>query len=197
MLPIVIYHGAAKWTATNELSELLAPPPGLERWALAGEFRLIDLGALEDGDLRGDALGRASLLGMKYIRRNQLTDRLPEILRLIRSLIAEPRGLECLRLVLNYVMRATDRIERPVLQELVVQTFPDLPNAMPTIAEELIAEGRQQGIEQGIDRGTLIGQVQLLEEMNGRPATETSMLAQSDTDALKARISELRRRLQG
>ncbi len=63
---------------------------------------LIDLSQYSDSQLRGNALFNAVLLMLKYFGSDELSDRLPGIVRLLVQIIDEPRGLECLKALLVY-----------------------------------------------------------------------------------------------
>ena len=63
----------------------------------------IDLSQYSDSQLRGNALFNAVLLMLKYIGSDELSDRLPGIVRLLMQIIDEPRGLECLKAVLVFL----------------------------------------------------------------------------------------------
>ena len=52
MLPIVLYNGRPRWTAAQDIADLLSPAPkGLERYAPRLRYFLIDEGRYADSDL--------------------------------------------------------------------------------------------------------------------------------------------------
>ena len=97
---------------------------------------------------------------LKYIASDELSDRLPGIIRLLVQIIDEPRGLECLKAVLVYLTNATDKISHEQLTATVVQAFKSVnkerESPMPTIAETLIQQGMEKGMEKGLRAGIRI-----------------------------------------
>lgn len=201
VLPLVIYHGTRPWNAATDVSDLVSVPDGMDVWSMRSPYLLYDLSGVADDTIRGAALTQASLLLLKYIDREELPERLPKILTLIASLMSEPRGLECLRLVLNYVAAGSDRVDRETLRRTFIETIPSdtKTTPMPTIAEEWMAEGHQkglekgleQGLEQGLEIGELVGQVRALERAAGLAVTDSEVLRDWEPERLRTRIDKL------
>jgi predicted transposase/invertase (TIGR01784 family) len=61
--------------------------------------------------------------------------------------------------------------------------------------EEALAEGLAKGREEGAAQGTLIGKIQILQEIVGDSVTTTDVLLQGSADELSKRLSELQERL--
>ena len=97
------------------------------------------------------------LLTLKYIFRDELGERLPGILGLLRELEAGSSGLDFIRSLLQYLAQVveTDRLSETEFRRAVTQALSGGGNLMMTIAEQW----EQQGIETG-EAKALLRQVQ-------------------------------------
>ena len=76
------------------------------------------------------------------------------------------------------------------IEEMLLGKLPDIRNTRS--GQDLIAIGIEQGREEGIDQGKLVGQVQLLESLcNSKPTMETQLRSMS-VEQLNSRLNELR-----
>ena len=110
-----------------------------------------------DEELSGGVLLQVSLLVMKYIFRDELPERIPGILGLLKDLPQQQSGLDYLHTVLRYLSRGTNKLSRTELNHAVQQTFARGEAIMSTIADEWIREGEQKGLLQGISQGITQG----------------------------------------
>jgi len=151
---------------------------------------LLDLSQCNDDELRGKSLFGAYLCLLKYIQRDELAERLPELLRLFRQILPPATALESLETILRYVTSSTDRVSRDELMTAVTLALKDEGDSlMPTIAEQWKQEGIEQGREEGRDlgreEGKLIGRIRTLEEILRRPLTSEESLASRGLDQLR------------
>ncbi len=162
ILPVVLFNGSSRWGAATELRELFDLSP--EMLAAAREhlpgfrFVLDDLSALPDDALRAramDALPKLVLLALKHDG-GDLADRLGGWVELIRDVLAAPNGAEALARVLRYTVEVTERGSLDQLRKTLVPALgPKVEEAVMTIAQQLIEQGRQEGRQEG-QRGTLL-----------------------------------------
>lgn len=112
IVPVVFYHGAARWTAKRQFAETVADVALLQRYVPICEYHLVDLSAYPDEALRGAVILQVALLTLKYIFRDELGARLPGILGLLRELEEGSSGLDFIRSLLRYLAQAvgTDRL---------------------------------------------------------------------------------------
>ena len=124
------------------------------------------------------------MLLLKYIQRDELPERLPDILALFRELSEPSTALERFEAVLRYLMSGTDRISRDQLRDIVIHTLQSPGESlMPTIAEQLRQEGREEG--------ELIGQIRTLEGILGRELSSRETLSALPREELKRMADEL------
>jgi len=154
IVPLILYHGAKSWNTARTMKEVVQCPESFQRYVPDFETQLYDLSDYSDEELKGTAFVHAALLLLKYIRRDELPDRLPEILELYAKLSNELGGLECLKTVLIYLTSGSDRIGSEYLTQVVHKTLEDQgEQLMPTIAQQWITEGIEKGIEKGREEG--------------------------------------------
>jgi len=79
------------------------------------------------------------------------------------AVIAAPHGLEALALVMRYILLVNDHVDREALHALVErQVGTEAKDAIVTVGERLIEQGRLQGLEQGVQRGSQQGKREML-----------------------------------
>lgn len=155
ILPLVLYHGQTEWEFGLDFASLIdTPTPAYQKYAVDFNYLLWDLSKIPDEDLKSHVLLGAFLLSLKHIRDSNFHTRLPEILDLMADLYAsEKSGLEDLRSLLIYILRASDGVDG----KEVIRYIEDNPVAkekiMPTAAEIITKEARRQAEEKGIQQG--------------------------------------------
>ncbi|MEA3338393.1 MAG: Rpn family recombination-promoting nuclease/putative transposase [Chloroflexota bacterium] len=154
VIPVVVYHGAAIWRVGLDFADLFEGPEELLTYWPKFSYDLCDLSTYSDDDIRGEITLRVGLLLLKHIFRDDLEERLPDILMLLRELSEQATGLEYLKTILRYVARGTDKVTREGLHRAVEAALAEEGSvAMNTLAERWTQEGLQQGIQQGMQQG--------------------------------------------
>ncbi|NCC36219.1 MAG: Rpn family recombination-promoting nuclease/putative transposase [Chloroflexia bacterium] len=157
MVPIVVYHGTARWDIATDFQGLFELPAALQRYTPSFHYHFSDLSAYRDEDLKATAWLGAGLLALKYIARPELRERLPEVIALWYSLDDEASGLSHVETLLRYLVAAGKHVKFQDVIDAAVATIPLGGALMSTIAEELIEQGVQKGLQQGEQRGELKG----------------------------------------
>ena len=166
ILPVVVYHGAEPWNVAGGFLDLLGIEISDPLAAYQPHFQhhLCDLSQYDDADLKGDVMLQAALLTMKYIFREELHDRLPDILALTAELFERETGLQYVEALLRYLTAGTDRLDAQDLTRAVAQALPEEGGTlMPTIAEQWIQRGREEGMQRGREQGLRDGLALALE----------------------------------
>ncbi|MEW6365168.1 MAG: Rpn family recombination-promoting nuclease/putative transposase [Acidobacteriota bacterium] len=165
IVPVVLYHGEARWKVATNLHGLIRPQEELKRFVPEYQYCLCDLSGIDDGLLKRQATLALALLVLKYMHRDDLRDKLPDIMSLARQLSKERTGLEKLATILRYLSQATDKITREDLRSVVeAASWPEGAEMSKTIAEEWIEEGRAEGLQQGMQQGMQQGLQQGVEQ---------------------------------
>jgi predicted transposase/invertase (TIGR01784 family) len=154
ILPLVIYHGKARWRIVRSFSGLIEVLEVFKPYLPELTYLLTDLSHLSDEEIKGEVILHMGLWVLKHIFRGELPKQLPRLMELLPDLIAQPGGLEFLEIMLRYLSTAAPQLEEDDLRRAVVQALPEGERIMATIAEKWV----QQGLEQG-ERQVLLRQV--------------------------------------
>jgi hypothetical protein len=157
MLPIVVYHGIDRWNVSTDFQGLFDLPPALQPYTPTFHYHLSDLSAYHDENLKATARLGVGLLTLKYILRPELRERLPAVTALWYSLHEQPSGLDYLQALLRYIVAAGKHVTLQDVLEATISTIPLGGALMSTIAEELIEQGEQLGLQKGLQQGEQLG----------------------------------------
>jgi predicted transposase/invertase (TIGR01784 family) len=157
IIPIVLYHGEAPWSESLSFEDLLDVPadlrPAIEHHLVRFTYVLYDLAKISDDELRKGAmseLGKLVLMCFKHAR--TAVDFLEVFTRwadVAREVMAAPNGLQALVPVMRYILEVNPRIPRSTLATLAEREIgPEAKEAVMTAGQQLIEQGRQQGVEQ-------------------------------------------------
>ena len=167
VIPVVVYHGESGWRYGTSLQAIVSYPESFLRFLPDFQYVLWDASAYSDDEIHGTVMLQVALLLFRHIFRDDLRDRLPGILALLRDLVTRRTGWDFLETVIRYLLSAApnDRLSRDDVQEAVTNTIPHIGGEiMMTIADTLIEEGYEKGIEHGIERGVERGALQTARE---------------------------------
>lgn len=158
VLPLLIYHGKDSWPLEDQFTAVYpAVPDSLAPYLLNFQFIVTDFSLMSDHELRGQAMNRVVYLLFKYIFSEELSDRLPEILGLLRD-IRQRSAFEFFISVLKYVASAAHHIDEATLERVVVEALPETgERLMTTLAEQWFKQGVDEGLQQGMQQGVQQG----------------------------------------
>lgn len=152
VLPVLICHGRSAWNIPADFRSLLPECPEFASYIPDFRYVICDISSYSDDEIKGMVMLRVAMLVMKYIFRDDLAERLPEILGLMRDLVQKRSGLEFLETIMIYLSRGTDRLSEQELGESVRKAFSDEGGEiMPTLAEKWKNEGNLEGLLEGIE----------------------------------------------
>jgi predicted transposase/invertase (TIGR01784 family) len=157
IVPVVIYHGQARWRVSPHFGGLFDAPEALASFVPDYYYWLCDLSRYSDEEIRGEVILRVGLLLLKYVFRDEMRDRYREILALLQGLSDSRTALAYLETVLRYLSQATKKISGEELREAVEEIFPEGGALMATIAREWLEQGIQRGRLEGLQEGRLEG----------------------------------------
>jgi predicted transposase/invertase (TIGR01784 family) len=162
VLPIVLYNGAARWTAPENVSELIPAAPGVvAQFKPSMKYLLIDEGGYADSELASLQNLVAAIFRLEQpATRETITDAIQSMHRWIND---QPQ----LRRTLIAWIRATFLRRNPYTAELAhVDTLEELSMSwnerMAQWAEADKAEGRQEGRQEGREDGVRLGSARAL-----------------------------------
>jgi predicted transposase/invertase (TIGR01784 family) len=161
VLPVVLHHSDTGWTRAAQFRELfdseLLAEPEIARLVPRFEFVLDDLSHLTDEALRQRALDQVSSLTLWALRDARTPARLLATVHnwvdTMQKLLRAPSGAEAFQVIFHHIaLVAQEPVAEQVL-EIVLSEAPTAEEAMTTLAEKWISEGRKQGREEGKAEG--------------------------------------------
>ena len=196
IVPIVLYNGKATWEAAEELSELIAELPGLERFRPTFRYVALDEKRFPRSELETMPNRAAALFQLEQSRGPE--DILQGMKRL-QGILADPDD----RLYSEYLKWLAEIFDSSAAPAAVVgriQTLEDFPmlvenilewkaNAQMEGREEGRKEGRQEGRQEGEQIGIRKGELTLLRrqleyKFGALPEVTVDRLERADVDQL-------------
>ncbi len=162
IFPVLFYHGEAKWKYSPSFSALFDQRDLTEdargewqRYAPNFSYYLCDLSALEDAEIRGQAVVRAMLLMMKNIHRLHEEPHLLNVWQAFGKLVNQ-NAVQYIRVMLQYASAANKVLTLSDVSQSIKRVFAKQGETiMAPFAQELIQKGLQQGLQQGFTEMTL------------------------------------------
>jgi predicted transposase/invertase (TIGR01784 family) len=161
IIPIVMYHGVTPWLESRTFDTLLDVPPGLrpavEPYLVRFTYVLHDLSKMSDDELREGAMtALAKLVAMCFKHARTAPDFVQILGRwanVVREVAGALNGLDALAQVMRYVLEVNEHVSPQALQALLEREIgPKAKDTIVTAGQQLIEQGRKQGIERGIAR---------------------------------------------
>jgi hypothetical protein len=139
IIPVVLYHGSQRWTIGSEFLSLLDDSAKeLKEYCPNFSYILNELSEYTDDQIKGKVLARGALLLFKYVFQPGYEEKIPEILRLIFSVIDKETGLEAIESLLRYIFSTTEKSEEE-LKEIASKCLPETEeNIIMKLAERLV-----------------------------------------------------------
>jgi predicted transposase/invertase (TIGR01784 family) len=201
VIPIVVYHGREKWQVSENFNGLFEGTEALRPYWPDFRYELQDLSRLEENDLQGNLLLRATLLTLMRSFDPDLVEHLVDIFSYLAGLANRDLAIEFLQVVIIYISVTTKDMTAEQVNNAISAVFKDDGDAiMGGFVEELIEQGKKEGLEEGQqalrnatlnllrlrfdsvspsinDRLRQITDLKVLEQLNSRAATAESLSA--------------------
>jgi predicted transposase/invertase (TIGR01784 family) len=155
VIPVLVCHVPGGWTAPVEMQALFHPPPH----AIAGlaqfvpHFRLLveDLSHVTNEQLRSRALAAFPMLALWLLRDGRDAEKLLANLAhwadAFRAAWDAPSGMQAVAQLLRYVYWVCPELHYQQFRETIRRQLPESEEAVMTIAEQLIQQGRAEVVE--------------------------------------------------
>jgi predicted transposase/invertase (TIGR01784 family) len=166
VLPVVLHHSAAGWSAATQIQALFDPQVVAEPTMAAHVphfgFVLDDISRLRDDELTARALGALPTLALWALRDARHPGKVARSLHrwasLLRELAGAESGAEALITIFRYLsLVAEDLTPRTLLATLATADPKTRDTVMTTLAEQWKAEGRLEGKAEGRLEGKVEG----------------------------------------
>lgn len=188
VLPLVLHQGPDAWHVSTAFEDLFELPedlaPALRPYLPQFRHALLDLTRFDPASDEADTRLRVVLQLMKLARQKELL----RFFRWLAGFSASELPDTLLGLMLLYALHADSDLDAEKIYHSLSNN-PELEKNTMSVAEKLIAQGREAGREEGL----WIGRIQLLEEFLDLPTSAGESLAALSLEELKA----LQERLHG
>lgn len=171
IFPVLFYHGEAKWNYEASFSALFdrqnLTPEAFAEWQPYTpnfSYYLCDLSALDETEIRGQAVVRATLLLMKNIHR---LHEAPQLLNVWQAFgkVANQSAVQYIRVMLKYASEANSTLTKGDVLHSIKQAF---TKRGEKVMAPFVREWRQEGIEIGLQQGFTEMTLRQLEKRVGR-----------------------------
>jgi predicted transposase/invertase (TIGR01784 family) len=194
VLPLVLHQGPDTWNLSTAFEDLFELPedlaPVLRPFLPQFHHALLDLTRFDPAAEEADTRLRVVLQLMKLARQKELL----RFFQWLAGFSARELPDTLLGLMLLYALHADSDLDAEKIYHNL-SSNPELEKNTMSVAEKLIAQGREEGISQGISRGResglWIGRIQLLEEFLDLPTSSGESLAALSLEELKAMQEQL------
>jgi hypothetical protein len=163
--------------------------PGLERVVPDFDYLLIDLSAIPDNKLPGNAMSQLALRFMKAARRGNIEDTLAASNEMLSNAAETEEGFSFATTLFEYILT----LDLPIDKQRFKDIIRELKNVQIKEFGMTIAE---QFKEEGIDKGILIGQIQFMQSRLGDAPKAKEALGEMTLVELDAMRMDLEQRFE-
>ena len=142
VISIILYHGNNSWNVPNSIKLLFAILEGTDEYVMDFNSIIIDLSLLSDDSFCEGAKSRALLLALKYSRRKEIWEKLPEIIHLLNKGTENTVENVYLIEVLWYLINVIGQEKRADFDKIVKREHKQGEAVMGTIADLMKKEER-------------------------------------------------------
>lgn len=162
--PMVIYHAKTPYRYSTNINDLVDAPKEFVDQYFLKPFQLIDLGEIEDEELKKHAWSGVLEFALKHIFARDIFPHIKNIAGLLAQL-DQSDGREFVEIVLQYFLERGELKDREQFFELINDNIShEVGGDIMTLAEQLKEEGRHEGMIAGELKGKLDVARQLLED---------------------------------
>jgi len=143
--PMVIYHGKTPYRYSTNINDLVDAPKEFVDQYFLKPFQLIDLGEIEDEELKKHAWSGVLEFALKHIFARDILPHIKSIAGLLAQL-DQLGGREFVEIVLQYVLERGELKDREQFFELINDNIShEVGGDIMTLAEQIRDEGRIEG----------------------------------------------------
>lgn len=143
--PMVIYHADMPYPYSTDIIDIVDAPRDLVNRYFLKPFQLIDLGQIEDRQLKKHAWVGVMEFALKHIFARDIMPYLQDITELLHY-IAQSGGRDYISLVLQYILERGELKDQQAFFDLInTRISPEVGEKVMSLAEQLKAEGKAEG----------------------------------------------------
>ncbi|MDG2608226.1 Rpn family recombination-promoting nuclease/putative transposase [Vibrio harveyi] len=155
VVPLLFYHGKTSPYpySTNWLDEF--ENPEIAKALYSQDFPLVDVTVIPDDEIIQHKRVALLELVQKHVRQRDLLDFTDALVTLLLERLITTNQLESL---VEYLLRVGETSNLEGLMRTLAQQVPEHEERFMTVAEQLEARGREQGLKQGLEQGRQEGE---------------------------------------
>jgi hypothetical protein len=158
ILPVVFYHGEREWAVSKTLDTLFGNmPQELTSFVPNYQYFLCDVTKINDEDIKGEPFLQAGLMLLKYIFRQDLSDKLLEIYSPLKEVEEQQKRRDFVETTLYYLSSAARQLRTDKLEKAVTEALSEGGALMATLVERWLEQGRQEVRQEEKRNGLLLG----------------------------------------
>ena len=147
VIPVIIYHGKAKWGEQKTLSSLFYESEVYQKYIPEFTYELINTAGISIDYLKGNLIVHVALMAMKHYFMDDFEEKIPKLLRLLSDLFEQiDSDIGFLEVFLRYIS-SNKKCEKEWLKKQVVHVFKEKGEE---VMNYWIEEGKEIGKEIGI-----------------------------------------------
>jgi len=187
--PMVVYQADKPYPYSTDILDIIEAPRILAERYFLKPFHLIDLGTIEDEEIKKHAWSGIMEFALKHVIERDILPWVKDIVGLMRHLVLKG-GEKYVEIVVEYLFeRADTEAQNEFISLINKEISTEMGEKVMTIAERFRLEGLQQGIQKGLEKGKLEGKLEGIEEVKTTIAKR--LLAEKVDSAFIARITQL------
>ncbi len=155
VVPLLFYHGKTSPYpySTNWLDEFESPE--IAKALYSQDFPLVDVTVMPDDEIIQHKRVALLELVQKHVRQRDLLDFTDTLVTLLLERLITTNQLDSL---VEYLLRVGETSNLEDLMRTLAQQVPEHEERFMTVAEQLEARGREQGLKQGLKQGRQEGE---------------------------------------
>jgi len=189
--PMVIYHGTQPWSYSTDIRDLIdAPRELIDRYFLQ-PFHLVDLGKIDDEEIKNHAWAGIMEFALKHIFKRDVLPYIKNIAPEMRRIVQED-GEQYVELVLEYAMDSGELSSEDAFVQLVNQEISrPIGEKIMTFEELAINKGMQKGMQKGMEQGMEQGMQAGMQKGVHQAALALSMLIRGEDEQIVSQATGL------
>jgi len=194
VFPIVFYNGKSFYPYATDIREMVSAPDELLTDYGVARFHLVDLNTIEDNELRNSTWDGLSMYAMKHAYdRDQETTMVWMIksLELLSMILPLAVYLTRQEQLLKYIMYGYPKLDEGVIMRHIQESRSEIvKKAGLTVAEQLKARGREEGLQQGSEESRIATEKNIVNNMlhSGLSAEKISELTGISLQKIKTYV---------
>jgi predicted transposase/invertase (TIGR01784 family) len=154
IIPVVFYHGHGKWNLKRSFSESFDVPHYFRKHTINFEYFLYDTKEfdLSQGDRFSNNVFLMSVLSLMKQYGKLDAEKFRTVVRYMKSSGMDWKDDQTLVLIRYFVM--TNEVDKDKVMTIITEEFgPDAEEMMPSLGKKIYNEGREEGLQVGIEKG--------------------------------------------